>query len=197
MTLETLPAWLWEYRYLAVFLLAIIEGPVIMTIAGLLLRLDFFHFWPLYGTLMAGDLTADALWYLVGYYGGRPFIRTYGKYASVTEPLIEKTEAAFHRHQNKVLFLSKITMGLGFALVILIAAGIARIPFRKYLAFNAFGQIFWTGALLAVGYYFGNFYLMVNRGLRVTAITAFILLVVAILYGASRYLKNRDVADIL
>lgn len=190
-----LPDALLNYKYLLVFLLSIVEGPVIMTLSGFFLRLDYFTFWPLYITLMAGDLAADILWYGIGYYGAFPLIRKYGKFLNITEKMVQKTETAFHKHQNKILFLSKITMGLGFALVILITAGIVRIPFRKYLTFNALGQLFWTGFLLAIGYLFGNLYLAINQGLRTASLVAFVVIVGAAVYGVGKYLQKRNAQE--
>ncbi|HTY39791.1 MAG TPA: DedA family protein [Candidatus Paceibacterota bacterium] len=185
------------YRYVIIFPLAVVEGPFIMTICGFLLRLGFFDFWPLYLILMTGDLAADIVWYGVGYYGGRPFVERYGHYVSITPELIDKTEDAFHRHQNKILFLSKITMGFGFALVVLMTAGLARIPFRKYVIFNALGQLIWTALLMGVGFFFGNLYVTVNEGLRVVSLVAFIAIFLALIYGASRYLRRKDIQNLL
>ncbi|RJQ29514.1 DedA family protein [Candidatus Parcubacteria bacterium] len=184
--------WLLPYKYVLTFVLAIVEGPVIMTISGFFLKLGHFEFWPLYLTLMAGDLAADAIWYAVGYFGAHPLVKKYGRYFNITEELVLKTEAAFHKHQNKILFLSKITMGLGFALVILITAGIAKVPFKKYLAFNAVGQFFWTGFLMFIGYSFGNLYLVINEGLQTASLIAFVIIVAAAFWGISRYLKKKD-----
>ncbi|MEK7174254.1 MAG: DedA family protein [Patescibacteria group bacterium] len=195
MTLETIATWLIQYRYPIVFPLAVLEGPIVMTLGGFLLKLGYFSFWPLYITLMVGDLLADVIWYAVGYWGGRALILKYGHWVNISEELFEKTAAAFHRHQNKVLFLSKITMGLGFALVILITAGAVRIPFRKYLIFNAVGQMAWTGILMSVGYFFGKLYLVVNEGLRVAAIAAFVVIVIAAIAGVSRALRKRDLRN--
>jgi membrane protein DedA with SNARE-associated domain len=185
------------YKYLITFLAALVEGPVVMTVSGFMLRLGAFTFWPLYLTLMAGDLAADTLWYAGGYFYGHRIVSRYGKYFSITEELVQKTKEAFHRHQNKILFLSKITMGFGFAVLVLLTAGIVRAPFKKYLAFNAIGQFVWTGILLSVGYYFGSFYLTLNAAFRDVSLVAFIVIVVALLYGANRYLRSRDIARML
>ncbi|MEY4731149.1 MAG: hypothetical protein RL681_95 [Candidatus Parcubacteria bacterium] len=192
---ETIFSWISAYRYAILFPLALVEGPVIMTVSGVLLKLGYFTFWPLYCILMAGDLAADILWYAVGYYGGQPLVRRYGKFFSLSDDLLAKTETAFHRHQNKILIISKITMGLGFALVILITAGIMRIPFKKYVAFNALGQTVWTALLISVGYFFGSVVILVNEGLRLATGAAFAVLVAALLYGINRYLRTRDLQN--
>jgi membrane-associated protein len=166
-----------------------------MTVSGIFLRLGYFSFWPLYVVLMLGDLAADIIWYAVGYYGGHRLVHRYGKYFSISDALLAKTEAAFHRHQNKILFISKITMGLGFALVILITAGVMRIPFKKYVLFNVLGQTIWTALLIGVGYFFGGVVVLVNESLRLAAGIAFALVVTALLYGVNRYLRSRDIKN--
>ena len=192
---EAILSWVSTYRYAILFPLALVEGPVIMTVSGVFLKLGYFTFWPLYFVLMAGDLTADILCYAVGYYGGHPLVHRYGKYFSISDALLTKTETAFHRHQNKILFISKITMGLGFALVILITAGVMRIPFKKYLVFNALGQTVWTALLIGIGYFFGSVVVLVNEGLRLATGVAFAAIIAALLYGVNRYLRQRDLQN--
>ena len=192
---EAILSWVSTYRYAILFPLALVEGPVIMTVSGVFLKLGYFTFWPLYFVLMAGDLTADILCYAVGYYGGHPLVHRYGKYFSISDALLAKTETAFHRHQNKILFISKITMGLGFALVILITAGVMRIPFKKYVVFNALGQTVWTALLIGIGYFFGSVVVLVNEGLRLATGVAFAAIIAALLYGVNRYLRQRDLQN--
>ena len=86
-------------------------------------------------------------------------------------------------------------MGLGFAMVVLIAAGLSRVPFKKYIAFNAVGQIFWTALLMSVGYFFGNFYLVLNKDLQLLSLFAFVTIIVFITRGFSRYLRNRNLQN--
>ena len=64
--------------------------------------------------------------------------------------------------------------------VILFAAGASKMPFGRYIALNAFGEIFWTGGFLAIGYYFGAYILQVSSvvekvGLTVLGIGALVL----------------------
>ncbi len=195
MTLDTIVHLVLQYRYAIIFPLAIIEGPIIMMLSGILLRLDYVSFYPVYLTLMAGDLCADVLWYGVGYHGGHPLVRKYGHFVGIDEDLVSKTEEAFHRHQNKILFLSKITMGFGFALVILITAGIARIPFRKYLAFNAIGQLVWTGVLIALGYFFGGAVAKIDQSFQLATVAALTIVVLLVLGGINRTLRKRDLEN--
>lgn len=184
-------AWLLAYRYIIVYPLAIAEGPVLMMISGFLVRTGFFSFWPIYLLLMAGDLTGDIAWYFVGRHGARPLINRYGHFLSLTEKNVEKMEVLFHKHQMKILFISKITMGFGFALATLIAAGAAKIPFKKYFAINFFGQFVWTGILMAVGYFFGQLYTVVDKSLRWGFIVALIVLGFLAMYGFGKAMRKK------
>ncbi len=179
------------YRYVLTFFLAIIEGPMVMVASGALLRLGLFYFWPIYLTLMLGDFVADLGWYAVGFYGGRPFALRWGKYLSITPELLEKIEKFFKKHQTKILFISKITMGFGFALATLIAAGMVRVSFKKYALFNFLGGFVWTGLLLLLGYFFGQVYTLIGKGFKIAFVACLTIIVILALYGAGRYFKGQ------
>jgi membrane-associated protein len=191
MTPELILAKLLVFRYPALFVLAIVEGPILMVLCGFFVKLGYLPFLASYFVLMAGDFVADIGWYAVGYYGARPLMRRYGHLVSFTEAAEKKIEALFHRYDTAILFVSKITMGFGFALVTLITAGMMRISFKKYVVFNAIGGFIWTALLLAVGYSFGNLYYLIDKGFRVASAIAFIAIVAAALYGANRALRRK------
>jgi membrane protein DedA with SNARE-associated domain len=178
------------YRYLVVFVLAIVEGPMVMVASGILLKLNFFYFWPIYLSLMLGDFTADLGWYAIGRYGGIPFMERYGKYFSLTPDTLEKVEAFFKKHQDKILIISKITMGFGFAVATLFTAGLVKVNFKKYALFNFLGGFVWTGFLLAAGYFFGNLYAPLNTGFKVVFLVVLAVFILAVLYGGGRYFKK-------
>src|SRR5690348_13576275 len=105
--------WLLTYSYPAAYPLAIVEVPVVMMIAGFLVRLGLLEFWAIYFILMAGDLTGDVIWYLVRKHGAKTLIRKYGKFFSITEENVDRASEFFHEHQTKILFISKLTTGFG------------------------------------------------------------------------------------
>ncbi|HEY4499390.1 MAG TPA: DedA family protein [Candidatus Paceibacterota bacterium] len=178
------------YTYPLITLATVLQGPVVMTASGFLLRLGYLSLIPTYIALMIGDLIGDIIWYTVGYHMGRPFVTRFGKYFSVTEKGVQTTEEIFHRHKTSILFISKITMGFGFALVTLITAGIARIPFRHYLLLNFLGQFVWTAVLLAFGYFFAHLIETVSDVSGKVAIVAGFTLFFLLLLGLGKYLRN-------
>jgi membrane-associated protein len=179
------------YRYAIAYPLAIFEGPIVMMVAGFLIRLGFFDFWPIYLIMIAGDLTGDIIWYTVGRHGGRPLIERYGHWLNISPENIERAQEFFHEHQTKILFISKLTTGFGFAIATLIAAGASRVPFKKYITINFFGEFIWAGFLFAIGYFFGNLYVYVNKSLRWGFIIGLIVIAMLVVWGFGKAMRKR------
>ncbi len=184
-------AWLLTYRYSIIFPLAIIEGPILMFISGFLLHGGYFSFFPLYLTLVAGDFAGDLLWYGVGYYGARSFVLSCGKYVHLSLETVEKIEQLFEKHHDKILFISKITMGFGFALATLLAAGMAKVPVKKFALYNLLGGFVWTGLLIGLGYFLSQTYSIVSGGIRIFFIISTVAIFIIILYGLSRFMRQK------
>src|SRR3989344_767642 len=108
------------------------EGSAVMMTAGLLWHLGTVEFLPAYAALMAGDLLADIMWYVIGHYGARSFFERWGHFFGATPEILEKAERRFNQYHTKILIFSKLTMGLGLAVPILIAAGMMRVPFTRF-----------------------------------------------------------------
>jgi membrane protein DedA with SNARE-associated domain len=188
--LETISALILHYRYLPIIPLAFIEGPFTTMLSGALFRAGNFQFLPLYLFLIIGDLLGDIFWYAIGRSFGHRFIARFGKYVSITERNVAAVKRVFARYHDAIFFISKITMGMGFALVTLFTAGTIKTPFRRFLLMNALGQIVWTGALMLIGYSLGNMYLAIGQNMDLLSIAGLIAIAFALLAGAGIYLKN-------
>jgi membrane protein DedA with SNARE-associated domain len=148
--------------YLAIAVLACVEGPILSVLFGVLIHAGYFGFVPVYAALILGDLAGDSVWYWAGRRYGAGLMRKFGGHLGITEARVEKARALFHRHSDWILILSKVTNGFGLSLVTLITAGMARIHFGRYLALNLAGQFVWSGLLIAVGYFFGAFFVLID-----------------------------------
>jgi len=177
--------------YAIIVFLAFAEGPYISLILGVLIKLNYFDFIPIYFSLMVGDLIGDVLWYHIGFFYGHRFIKKFGKYFNVTEQSIEKIKEIFHKHKHPILFISKITNGFGFAIATLMTSGMVRLPFARYISINIAGQFIWTALLLGTGYFFGNLYTQISTiAGRVFIVVVFIVIFMAIM-RFKKYLENK------
>ena len=177
--------------YIIIAIIACAEGPWISLILGVVLRLGFLYFWPIYIALMIGDLVGDVIWYYIGRRYGHSFIGKYGHRFNITEAGVTRMTELFHKHKHVVLFLSKISNGLGFAIVTLMTAGMIKIPFGRYIVINAVGQLVWTGFLISAGYFFSTLYITIDNVLGKVTLTVGIIILAILGYRYFKYLKNK------
>ncbi len=157
-----------------------------MLASGFLFRIGQFEFLPMYLALVFGDFTADIGWYCIGRFGARHLVFRYGRNFGITPNNIEKIEHRFQKYHEKILIISKLTMGFGFALVILVVAGMTKVPFKKYVVLNFLGGFIWTGLLVALGYFFGNLFAMISGPEKI----AFAVLGFMAFFFGIRFLNN-------
>lgn len=181
------------FKYLLIFLGAVIEGPILTVASGFLLRQGIFNPLFLFLALVSGDLAADIGWYYIGYFFVEPALRRHGKFFSLTPELFEKIKSIFHRKQSIILFISKITMGFGMALGTLMTAGAARIPLRAYLFYNALGEIIYVGVLMFLGYYLGYLYNVISTDFKIIYLFGAFLTIGFAIYGFTQYLKSKAI----
>lgn len=180
-----------QYRYLLLFVGTIVEGPLLMAACGFLWHLGVFEAVPMFIALGAGDLTADVGWYYVGRYLLEPMMRKHGHFLSVTPETVEKAKMLFRYHHTRILIISKITMGFGMALGVLMVAGASRVPFRKYFIINTLGEIVFVAVMLSIGYWLGSAYMILEGGLKWLFIIGATAVVLLIITGVSRYARSR------
>lgn len=185
--------WIGSSKYILLFFGTLIEGPVVMVMSGFLFRLGQFDFVPMYLMLVFGDFVADLGWYAVGYFGARPATYRYGKFLGITPEIVEKIERRFKKYQDRILIISKLTMGFGFALVTLVVAGMLKVSFKRYALLNFIGGFFWTLFLLIAGYFFGNIYLLITPTLKVEFLIIGTLVIFLMFRIANRRLKKIEI----
>ncbi len=177
--------------YLFIIFTACIEGPILSVLFGILIKLGYFSFAPIYVALMLGDVFGDTIWYGIGRFYGYSFVGKYGRHFGITPDRIKKVEHIFHKYTKSILIISKLTTGFGFAIVTLFTAGLVKIPFRTYTGLNFIGQFVWTALLIGVGFYFSHLYVTFDTIFaRLSLIALFILLVIGFV-GFGKYVKHR------
>lgn len=179
-----------DYTYLIIPLTVFVLGPIVSLAAGVLLRLDVINLIPTILALAAGELVSDVLWYWLGRRYGERFVQRFGHYVGITQASVAYAKDLFSRHHDLIIFTSKLTAGLGFAVPILFSAGLSRVPFRRYMMLNIAGQFLWTAALLSIGYFLGHIFLRVNDVFEKMALFALFAILLISLIGFGRYLRS-------
>ena len=103
----------------------------------------------------AAAIIGDNLGYeLIGRKGGRRLIERWGPLRRRAERILPPTEDLMARHGGKVVFFGRFITILRYTAAWV--AGIAGMPWRKFLFWNAAGGICWATLVGLVSYYAGG-----------------------------------------
>ena len=152
--------WLLNYRYLILFPLIVIEGPITVVTAGVLASVGLLNFFIVYFVAIVGDLVGDSLYYAAGRFGRKRLDR-WGRFIGLPKERLEKMEVHFNAHGGKTLIAGKLSHAIGA--IVLVTAGIARVPFKKFIFYNLWATLPKSLVLLLIGYYFGNTFIHLQR----------------------------------
>jgi membrane protein DedA with SNARE-associated domain len=179
-----------RWTYLVLALLVAVEGPIATLLgaaaasAGLMRPLAVFF------AAAIGNLTADSLWYTLGYMGKTDWVLNFGRRLGIRESLIKHLEQQMIAHATRVLFLAKLTVS--FVIPSLIAAGLLRIPWRRWFPALIVAETLWTGSLVLIGYYTTEALKRVEQGVEYAALTASVLFVVFVILQGRRLVRQWD-----
>jgi len=138
----------------------VIPSELILATGGILASQGIFTFWGSFFIGLLGSVFCAIVIYLMGYFGGRPFIKKYGKYFFMKEEDILKSDSWF----NKYGMLSAL-IGRNFPIVrtlISLPIGITKQPFIKFIIYTTIGSIPWTLAFVYVGYTLGENWIILS-----------------------------------
>ena len=104
-----------------------------------------------FATCLAGALVGDSIMYFIGYHYGHSLLTKHpklGKYLGAQSE--QKFEGALLRHGFKVMLMARFMVGIRGP--VYLAAGVVRIPFRRFFVWDL------ACASLVVGLFFGLSY---------------------------------------
>jgi membrane protein DedA with SNARE-associated domain len=134
-----------------------LPSEIIMPLAGWMLIKDAGL--PITFNLVAGVIGAlgctigSIVAYWVGAKGGRPFLNKFGKYILITQHDLDRADAWFHKNGDWGIFVSRLMPVV--RTFISLPAGIAKMPFVKFLIYTFVGSFIWCTALSFAGYLLG------------------------------------------
>lgn len=190
-SLVSITEWLVHYGYFVLIPLIMIEGPIITVISGSLCSLGIFNFLYVYPIIVSADLAADCLYYAVGRLGGGKFITHWGRYVGIDAKQALRLENYFISHGGKTLLIGKISHGVGG--IFLVAAGLAKMSFSKFVWYNFLATLIKSLALLLIGYFFGTAILKINSVLQfLAAISVSLLITALVIYFYYYFTRKND-----
>jgi membrane protein DedA with SNARE-associated domain len=146
---------------------------------------------------IAGVIAAAVFGSMIGqlpwYYGGRllgekrieALAARYGRWLTVTPHEVDRVFTWFYRYGAASVFFGRMVPAI--RAVISLPAGIAAMPFGKFLAYSLAGTTIWMGGLAYAGYVLGQNYELVEEymGPGTKIVVALIVLIYLVRLGLS------------
>ncbi len=101
-----------------------------------------------------GAILGDNVGYLAGREGGYRLLRRYGRYIRLDERKLKLGQYLFALHGGKVVFFGRFVAVLRIWAAFL--AGTYRLPWRRFLLYNAAGGVVWATVFGLGGYVLGD-----------------------------------------
>ncbi len=178
--------------YLGMFLGMVLEAVIIiipsefiLATGGILASKKIFNFWITFFVGLLGSVFCAISIYIMGYYGGRPFIKKYGRFFFMKEEDIDKSDSWYNKYG-----LLAAAIGRNIPIVrtlVSLPIGIARLSFPKFVIYTTLGSIPWTFVFVYFGYSVGNNWTILKTYVDRLKVPIIILLLV---YFVSKIIKK-------
>lgn len=185
-----------RYGYIGMFISMVLEAviivipsEVILATGGILASKKIFTFWNAFFVGLLGSVFCAIVIYFIGYFGGRPFIKKYGKYFFMKDEDLDKSDSWF----NKYGMIGAL-IGRNFPIIrtlISLPIGIMRLSFTKFLIYTTIGSIPWTFIFVYVGYTLGNSWTIMNKYTSKLKVPIRILIILLIVTYFYKKIKNK------
>lgn len=131
-----------------------LPSEAVMPAAGILVQQQKLnlHLAALAGAL--GCLAGSIPSYLLGLYGGRPFLRRYGRWLLLKEHDMELAESWVQKYGNATFFVCRMLPIV--RTFISFPAGVLKAPFAVFCIFTFLGSLIWCYLLTYAGIKFGE-----------------------------------------
>ncbi|MGZ3121821.1 DedA family protein, partial [Bacillus subtilis] len=149
--------WLTNMGYAGIaigLMIEIIPSEIVLAYGGYMVSEGTIGF---IGAIIAGVIggtIAQIFIYWIGRYGGRPFLDKYGKYLLIKKHHIDMSENWFQKYGAGVVFSARFIPVVRHA--ISIPAGIARMPFLKFVVLTVLAIIPWSILFVYLGIQLGS-----------------------------------------
>ena len=182
-----------HYGYFAVIVLVGLEsagvplpGETALVAAAIFAGQGTLNLYLVIACAAAAAILGDNLGYWVGREFGFPLIYKYGPLVHVDEGRLKVAQYLFLKHGGKIVFFGRFVALLrAFAAFL---AGVNRLPWPRFLLFNALGGLVWASIFGVGGYFLGLAFEHYARPVGVGALICAVIGAVA----ASRFIARHE-----
>jgi membrane protein DedA with SNARE-associated domain len=166
-----------------------LPSEVVMPFAGFLVASGSLSFFTVLFASTVGCLAGSLVSYYLGYRGGLPFVRKFGRFFLMDEKHLIGAEKWFAEKGEWTVFIGRFIPGVRH--VISIPAGVGRMNIVSFSAFTLLGAGIWNSILIWTGYILEKNWQIVYRYTEYVDIVIVFIIFIAIVYYITRIIENR------
>ena len=166
-----------------------LPSEIIMPFSGFLVAQGQFNL-PLAGLFGAiGCVLGSILSYWLGMVGGRPLVERYGKYIFISHHDLDLADSWFKKRGELTVFVGRLLPII--RTFISFPAGIAKMPFWRFILYSFLGSLPWCLFLAYIGQKMGENWGKIRNYFHGLDYLILILIVLLIIWWIWRHLKNK------
>ena len=178
----------WSYVLLA--MLVATEGPLSTLLGASAAAAGYLDIRFVYIATLIGNVTGDTLWYTIGYQGRVKWLLEHGRWFGLRPHHLARLEREMHSHATKLIVFAKIAYGL--IVPTLLAAGIARVPWRRWFPIVFVVETLWSLLLVWVGFHATGLISRFARGLEYIGAAVLIGIAVALIWFLRKRIDRQE-----
>jgi len=176
----------------AVFFGLLVPAEATVLIGAFLADQGYFEVEHIFAGAFAGALVGDQAGYLLGRYGGARFAGRDGRVGRLWSRYEVMTANLFRRRAAVAVTLSRF---LSFVRTLMPwCAGMSRMPYLRFAAYDLLGVLGWAGGSVALGYLAGESWKLIAGALGTAGGLALALIVLGIVIAAVRRRRKAEPA---
>ena len=111
-----------------------------------------------------GEVVGAVFAYGLGYWGGRPMLRRYGRLVFVGDDELQRGESWFIKYGDWIVLVSRMLPAVRS--FIALPAGVVRMPLWRFVLYSLIGSSIWCAALVLIGHQLGQHWQSIGRDVR-------------------------------
>src|SRR3954469_2647658 len=135
-----------------------IPSEVILPLSGSLSAAGRFNVFLMLAAATIGSCMGASILYGLGRWGGErrigDWLDRYGKWFLLSRSDLESSRTWFARHGRPAVLVARVIPGMRS--FVSVPAGLASMPYGRFILFTAIGSAIWDGALIGAGYFLGK-----------------------------------------
>jgi membrane protein DedA with SNARE-associated domain len=191
---------IFDWGYIGIFLLMAVESSfipfpseIVLIPAGYLASQGEMSVGLIMSSALAGSMLGAFINYYLAFFLGRRILQKYGKYFFIKESALDKMDRYFEKHGHISTFVGRLIPGI--RQLISIPAGLARMNLITFSIYTALGAGIWALILGLLGYFIGANQELIDLYLKQITMGVVAVLVLLILWYASRNKKKADLNE--